>query len=133
LASLVSILSAVRFMRSDNVDVQLMATTMQLTYEMFLNNTISERADGTVPDDRIVDSHFVDLMADPVAALQRTYEQLGLAWPKGHDRVITDYLRAKPKGKHGSHSYTLADVGLDEDSVRATFKDYVGHYGIAEE
>jgi hypothetical protein len=133
LASLVSILSAVRFMRSDNVDIQMMATTMQMTYQMFLENSISQRADGTLPNDRIVDSHFVDLMADPVAALRRTYEQLGMDWPKGHDRVITEYLRAKPKGKHGTHAYTLADVGLDENAVRETFKNYVAHYGIAEE
>src|SRR4029079_16996085 len=82
---------------------------------------------------QIVDSHFVALMADPVASLRNTYEQLELDWPAGHDRVITDYLANKPKGKHGTHSYTLADVGLDEASVRATFKHYVAHYKITEE
>ncbi len=47
--------------------------------------------------------------------------------------MITDYLANKPKGKHGAHSYTLADVGLDDASVRATFKHYVEHYDITEE
>jgi hypothetical protein len=133
LASLVSILSAVRFMRSDGVDVGTLAPIMQATYQMFLDNTIAERADGTIPNDRIVDSHFVDLMRDPVASLQRTYEQLALDWPAGHDKVIMTYLAAKPKGKHGTHTYSLADVGLDEASVRATFTNYVAHYGITEE
>jgi hypothetical protein len=27
----------------------------------------------------------------------------------------------------------LADVGLDNDSVRETYKNYVAHYGIHEE
>jgi hypothetical protein len=133
LASLVSILSAVRFMRSDAVDVASLAPIMQATYQMFLDNTIAERADGTIPNNRIVDSHFVDLMRDPVASLRRTYEQLALDWPAGHDEVITTYLADKPKGKHGTHSYSLADVGLDEASVRTTFKHYVAHYGITEE
>jgi sulfotransferase family protein len=133
LASLVSILSAVRFMRSDAVDVATLAPIMQATYQMFLDNTIAERADGTIPNDRIVDSHFVDLMRDPVASLQRTYEQLALDWPPGHDRVITTYLADKPRGKHGTHTYSLADVGLDEASVRTTFTHYVAHYGITEE
>jgi hypothetical protein len=133
LASLVSILSAVRFMRSDNVDVALLASLMEPTYQMFLDGTIAERENGTIPNSQIVDSHFVALMADPVASLRNTYEQLELDWPAGHDGVITDYLANKPKGTHGTHSYTLADVGLDEASVRATFKHYVAHYNITEE
>lgn len=133
LASLVSILSAVRFMRSDAVDVAQLASIMQMTYQMFLDGTIAQREDGTIPNERIVDSHFVELMRDPVASLRDTYERLGRTWPQGHDRVITDYLSNKPKGKHGAHAYSLADVGLDEESVRATFKHYVEHYGISEE
>ncbi len=119
LPSLVSILSAVRFMRSDAVDVAAIAPIMQATYQMFLDNTIAQRVDGMLPNDRIVDSHFVDLMREPVASLRTMYEQLALAWPAGHDRVITGYLANKPKGKHGTHAYSLADVGLDEGSVRA--------------
>jgi hypothetical protein len=133
LASLVSILSAVRFMRSDAVDVHALAPIMQMTYQMFLDGTIAERENGTIPNDQIVDSHFVDLMADPVASLHKTYDQLALPWPTGHDRVITDYLAAKPKGKHGTHAYSLADVGLDEPSVRETFAHYVSHYAITPE
>jgi hypothetical protein len=72
-------------------------------------------------------------MADPVASLRSTYEQLAIDWPTGHDRTITEYLANKPKGKHGTHAYSLADVGLDDESVRATFKHYVSHYGIVEE
>jgi hypothetical protein len=132
MGSLVSLLQVVRYMRSDHVDAA-MGPTLELTYQMFLDNTIAQRELGESPDDQIVDSHFVALMADPVASLRSTYDQLGLDWPAGHDRVITDYLASKPKGKHGTHSYTLADVGLDEASVRATFKHYVEHYGIAEE
>jgi Sulfotransferase family len=133
LASLVSILSAVRFMRSDHVDVRMLASAMQATYRLFLDGAIAQRVDGTIPDDQIVDLHFVDLMRDPVESLCNTYERLGLAWPTGHDRVIRRYLEEKPKGKHGTHAYSLTDVGLDDQSVRETFKNYVAHYGIREE
>ena len=84
-------------------------------------------------DARIVDSHFLDLMADPVAALQRLYAELELDWPSGHADAVRDYLAAKPKGKHGTHAYTCADVGLDEAGVRAAFARYVEHYGITTE
>jgi hypothetical protein len=132
MGSLVSLLQVVRFMRSDNVDAN-MGPTLELTYQMFLDNTIAQRENGEIPDAQIVDSHFVTLMKDPVSSLRSTYEQLEIEWPAGHDKVITDYLANKPQGKHGTHSYTLTDVGLDEASVRATFKHYVEHYNIIEE
>src|SRR3954468_24774803 len=83
MGSLVSLLQVVRFMRSDHVDVN-MGPTLELTYQMFLDNTIAQRESGEIPNDRIVDSHFVSLMADPVASLRSTYDQLGFDWPAGH-------------------------------------------------
>ena len=133
LASLVSTLTALRFMRSDAVDVAGLAAAMEMTYTMFLEGAIDARVSGAVPDDSIADSHFTDLMRDPVSSLRSTYEQLGLSWPAGHDRTITRYLEEKPKDRHGAHAYSLADVGLDESAVRESFKNYVAHYGIREE
>jgi hypothetical protein len=40
------------------------------------------------------------------------------------------YLDANPKGKHGSHSYDLAEYGLSKEGVRERFKDYIGRYAI---
>ncbi|HTZ08735.1 MAG TPA: sulfotransferase [Acidimicrobiales bacterium] len=133
LASLVSILSALRFMRSDAVDVEALAQIMQATYALFLEGTIEARRSGAVPAGRIVDSHFTDLMRDPVASLRATYDGLGLAWPAGHDAVVRAYLAAKPRAKHGEHAYALAEVGLDPDAVAAGFAAYVEHYGIEPE
>jgi hypothetical protein len=133
IASLVSLLSVLRFMRSDHVDVATLGATMELTYQFFLEQVVAQRADGTIPADQVADVHFLDLMAAPAATVRRAYEQLGLDWPSGHDATIEQYLAAKPKGKHGAHEYTFADVGLDEAHVRATFASYVEHYGIVEE
>ena len=133
IASLTSLLGVLRFMRSDVVDVEALGPMMEITYQMFLEGAIAQRSDGSVPAERIVDSHFVDLMADPVAQVHGLYDQLGLDWPARHDARIGDYLANKPRAKHGTHSYTFESVGLDEDHVRATFANYVAHYGITEE
>jgi len=133
IASLVSLLGVVRGMRSDAVDVRALGPMMEVTYQLFLESAIAQRTSGEVPDDRIVDSHFLDLMADPVTNVHRLYERLGLDWPAGHDARIREYLAAKPKGKHGEHKYSFEAVGLDEEHVRATFANYVAHYGITEE
>lgn len=132
-ASVASLLSVLRYMRSDDVDPTAFGPAMLATYQLFLEQAIAQRTSGEIPDDRIVDSHFLDLMADPVGQVRAIYERLGLDWPAGHDRAITDYLARKPKGKFGEHRYAFADVGLDEDDVRKAFAGYVTHYGITEE
>ncbi len=133
IASLVSLLSVLRFMRSDAVDVAGLGPTMEATYQFFLDQVIAQRADGSVPDERIVDTHYLDLVRDPVSTLRRVYERLELDWPRDHDTAVASYLAAKPKAKHGAHTYTFDDVGLDAEHVRATFEHYVDHYGIARE
>ena len=133
IASLVSLLAVLRFMRSDRDERLTLGPIMEMTYQLFLEQVIAQRTDGTLPNDQIVDTHFLELMSDPVAMLHRVYDQLGYAWPKGHDRAIAGYLDAKPKAKHGVHTYSFADLGLDERHVRATFAPYVAHYGITEE
>jgi hypothetical protein len=132
-ASLVSLLSVLRFMRSDETDAGQLGPLMLATYQMFLEQVVDQRESGEIPNAQIVDSHFLDLMADPVAQLQGIYEQLELAWPNGHDRAVREYLESKPKGKHGEHKYTFEEVGLDETEVRAAFTRYRDHYGIEEE
>jgi hypothetical protein len=133
IASLVSLMAVLRRMRSDVFDVEAFGPTMLATYQMFLEGAMRERAEGLVPDDQIVDSHFLDLMADPVAQLRGIYDRLGFAWPAGHDDAVREYLARKPKGKHGAHAYSFEDVGLEEATVRAAFAAYVEHYGISTE
>jgi hypothetical protein len=120
-------------MRSDGDERLTLGPIMEMTYQLFLEQVIEQRTGGAVPRDQIVDTHFLELMSDPVAMLHRVYEQLGYDWPKGHDRAIAGYLDAKPKAKHGAHTDSLADLGLAEAHVRATFAPYVAHYGITEE
>jgi sulfotransferase family protein len=133
IASLVSLLSVLRYMRSDHVDVAALGATMEMTYQFFLEQLIAQRADGTIPAGQVADIHFLDLMAAPAATVRRAYDALGLPWPDGHDERIEAYLVAKPKAKHGAHEYTYADVGLDEAHVRASFANYVEYFGITEE
>jgi hypothetical protein len=129
----VSLLAVLRFMRSDRDDRLVLGPLMEATYKMFLEQVIAQREDGTVPDDQIVDTHYLELMSDPVAMLRRVYDRLGYEWPTRHDRAITAYLESKPRAKHGAHTYAYADLGLDAGHVRESFAPYIAHYGITEE
>ena len=133
IASLVSLLAVLRFTRSDHVDVAALGPMMELTYQMFLEQVIAQRATARFPTN--ASSTVTSSTSWPIRSARCTSctNSSSSRGPSGHDRVVTDYLAAKPKGKHGAHAYTFADVGLDEDHVRATFAGYVAHYGITEE
>ncbi|MCB0995561.1 MAG: sulfotransferase [Acidimicrobiales bacterium] len=131
--SAASTIATVRWLRSDAVDPLRSGQQTVMGNRFLLELVMAQRADGTVPADRFVDSHFSDLIADPVAALQKIYAAFGLPWPDGHGDVITAYLDHKPKGKFGAHRYSADSFGIEPDAVREAFANYMEHYGIVHE
>ncbi|HEU4429023.1 MAG TPA: sulfotransferase [Myxococcota bacterium] len=132
-ASVANLMCTLRYMRSDRVDVAQQGQIAFGTFKYLLDLGIQLRKSGALPEQQIVDSHYLSLMSDPVANLRSIYERIGLAWPGGHDERIRSYLRDKPKAKFGAHTYKYEELGLSFDAVREQFSPYVAHYGIREE
>lgn len=122
-----------RWLRTDVVDPAVFGQLALHGFAFMLNGVVDARQSGALPDAQFVDSHYLDLIDDPVAAIGRIYERAGLDWPSGHDERILDYLRTKPKGKFGQHAYSLEEYGLDETTVSSTYARYQAHYAIREE
>ncbi len=132
-ASAASTTTVLRWIRSDEVDPVAQGQMISLGFRFMVEHLMSQRANGDLPAERFVDSHFSSLMANPTATIRSIYDRLNMTWPAGHDNIITDYLANKPKGKFGKHDYTFDRFGLDPDQVRNEFGAYVEHYNIAEE
>jgi hypothetical protein len=86
-----------------------------------------------VPSDRVVDLGFTDLMADPVAAVERTYAHFGLPVGDLHRRRMVAWMEQNPRDKRGVHRYDVEDFGLSAGEVRERFAGYVERYGVARE
>jgi hypothetical protein len=82
---------------------------------------------------RFYDVHFLDVVFDPVAAIERIYDHFEIPYSDAADRAIRAFREANPPGKHGSHSYTLEEFGLDAGEIRERFADYIDAYGIRSE
>jgi hypothetical protein len=132
-ASTASTTALLRWLRSDSVDLSLQGVLALHGFSFMVNQVMSQRQSGEIPNDQFVDSHYRDLIADPVAALRRIYDQLGRAWPEGHGERVLAYLRDKPRAKFGKHEYAFEDYGLDPGQVRDVYAAYVAHYGVVEE
>jgi hypothetical protein len=80
------------------------------------------------PAARIHDVQYVDLVADPVAAVRELYGFLGRELTV--ENALSDYLARNPKGKHGAHRYRVEDFGADAGAIRERFKPYLDRYGV---
>jgi hypothetical protein len=128
--STVSTTALVQWMRTDHVDVKLLAAVIAEVFSFALNRTVELRSRGVLPD-RCVDVHFQDLMRDPVATLRAAYEKMGRPFTTTHADRIRRYLADKPKGKFGIHHYTPEEWGFTAPGLREKLAPYVSHFGVA--
>jgi hypothetical protein len=124
--SSLSTLATVRWERSD--DVELPEAGGGLGDMMLL--LARRRAAGELPD-RIADSHFSDLMEDPVAAVERLYGRMRRPFLGRHADGIRRYVAAKPKDKFGRHRYSPEEWGFDPVKLREKMRPYTDYYGVA--
>jgi hypothetical protein len=94
-----------------------------------LINLMERRKRGEVSD-RIVDSHFLELMADPAAAVEKLYDQMGRPFLGEHADEIRAYIANKPKGKFGKHRYSPEQWGFEPGEIREQTRAYTDYYGV---
>jgi hypothetical protein len=85
------------------------------------------------PQVRFVDVHYVELIADPMAAARSLYQAFGLEMTDAAHLAMTAHLAVDHHGKGPARRYGLADFGLDEAQIEAAFGDYIERYGVTRE
>jgi hypothetical protein len=123
--SSLSTLATVRWERSDAAELPEAGTGLGDVMLALMRR----RAAGEAPA-RIADSHFAELMRNPVGAVETLYDQIGRAFLGAHADAIRRYVAAKPKGKFGTHRYRPEDWGFDAKALREKMRPYTDHYGV---
>jgi hypothetical protein len=132
-ASGLSTLAAVRWQRSDLVDLDSLGGPVGTsgTHDQMLD-VDGRRQSGEIPD-RFVDVHFANLMRDPVATIRAAYDRMGRAFTEAHAKAIVEYLASKPRAKAGKHEYSPDDYGVDLSALREASRPYMDHFGVSAE
>jgi hypothetical protein len=71
--------------------------------------------------------HFVN---DPVAAIREIYEAFGIEYSPAADASIRSFREANPRAKHGEHSYTVEEWGLDASEIAERFAEYAEAHDV---
>jgi hypothetical protein len=133
LPSMTSLMATLRRQRSDAVDVEAVVQTAVRGTALVLDRVMRQRADGRLPEERIIDVRYADLVTDPWGTIRTVYGRLGRELTDEALARMRAFLGAKPKDRGGAHAYAFADTGLDRDETRARFAGYMARYDVPEE
>jgi hypothetical protein len=73
----------------------------------------------------VVDYGFQEFVGDPMATVEKIYDNFDLSLPVESRLAIEAYIEANPKGKHGKHDYDHARYGLSEKIINDRFAFYL--------
>lgn len=123
-----SLIKYVRQMYSDDVDLKGIGESFSETFEIMIARADAYKAKHGA--DSILDVQYADNMRDPMGVVRGIYDRFGETLTPGAEAAMQAYLAANQKGKHGKHSYDLAEYGLSKDGVHERFSGYIERYGI---
>jgi hypothetical protein len=94
-----------------------------------MNRALAARANPAI-ESRIIDLAHKDVVADPMAAVQRIYDKFGLYFSDAHKARIVQFLTDNPAAKRmGKHKHSPEQYSIDVDDVRLRMKDYYDRFG----
>jgi hypothetical protein len=120
-------------MHSDHVDHGVLVEFMAMGLEMQMDHVTAERDAGAIPAGQINDVVYKDLVADPVAVIERLYAAWELPLTHQFRSALEVYLAGRHTGRAGGHDYSFADTGLDLATHRALVAPYQERFGVPSE
>lgn len=123
-----SLLRHSREIYSDNLDLKRIGENLMETFEVMI-----ERADAFKAKhgaDAIHDVQYLDTVRDPMGTVRKIYERFDEPLTAEAEAAMHAYMAENQQGKHGRHSYDLAEYGLTREAVHERFKSYIERYDI---
>ena len=130
MTSYASLTSLVRTMGSDQVDRQEIARDWTARLRRAVTHALDVRDAREYPEAIFYDMHFSDFVSDQFGVVETIYETLGLPMSKQGEARMRAFVDENPKGKHGEHTYTPEEFGVDPNEVRREFRPYIERFGL---
>lgn len=131
LASLASVQAILRGLNGHPVTPELRRAqgrkAIALQHESAMKGLAAREAMG---DGQFIDVSFHDVMADHVGAVERIYDQAGMAMSGRHADAIRQWVADHPVTKHGAHRHSPEEFGMDGDEINALFAPYTERFGF---
>ncbi len=133
LASTANLLSTLKYLHSDAVNYDADLQRIAFGNHFLCEQLTNDRQAKILPEAQISDVRYAELMGDPVASVKSLYQQWDIPFARELANRVAEYLRDKPKGKFGDHSYSFEDTGLNLAEERARYQAYQAYFDVPSE
>jgi hypothetical protein len=123
-ASNASLTATLRSAFSDEVDPFEVGPECSQRWAEAIGRALHSRDRGCAPAERFLDLYYTDLLADPVAAVQKVYTRFDLPFPEGLKERIHEFHHQNPKDRFGTHHYSLEEFGLNPEEETRRYAIY---------
>ncbi len=113
----------------DRVDVGAWTSYWADRLERMLRSCATER--DVLPEDRTIDVHFDEFMADDLAMVEHVYARADQPLDERSRSAMADFMADHPRGRHGTVEYDLGQLGLDAAERRKALGFYTDRFGVA--
>lgn len=87
-------------------------------------------ARARIGEDRFLDVHHHEFVADPIGVLRRVYDFTGMTLTDTTRDAMAAWSDDNRPGARGKHVYTVEQFGLTEQGLRDQFAFYTDKYGV---
>jgi hypothetical protein len=130
LTSYASLTALVRSMGSSEVDRLEIARDWSPRILRAVTHALDVREAKQYPDAIMYDMYFHDFVDDQFAQVEKIYEALGLEMSGAGADAMRRFIDDNPQGKHGLHTYTAEEYGIDPAQVRRDFARYIERFDL---
>lgn len=108
----------------DELDPDMIADQWQRFMDASINNFMAIRDSGKLKDHQIIDLHFEDINRDWQREMEKVYGHFNIPLSDRALESMRDWMENNYQGKHGRHTHSLEQFGLDPDQVRERYRHY---------
>jgi hypothetical protein len=134
IASVSALAAHLRRMASDETSIPEAAQSYADDIFVGLDRGMDARDRGVFPAEQVVDVHFSEFVADPLATIRQLYGALGRPLTDETEGRMRRFLVENPgDGGGGGHRYRFSDTELDAAVLRERAEAYQQRYDVASE
>jgi hypothetical protein len=125
-----SLTSFMRAISSGPVDLPRFGHEWAVLEELVAYRGVSARDRIADEASRVIDVHYHDLMADQVGTVASILDFAGAPFTLASRASVEAFIAENPTGRHGAHTYTAEEFGLDARRLRRRFGWYIERFGV---
>lgn len=131
-ASVASLTATLRGASTDAIDLHEIGRQQLDWWAKLIGSSLEQRRRLRHKSEQFFDVKMSETVSDPLDVVRRMYAHFDYPLTDEVEARMLAFMKENTRDKHGSHTYTPEDFGIDPEHDRAPFQEYIDYFGLAE-